>query len=88
MLEKSIAILFLVAVALVPVAIVALWHGIGAIWVTGYVVGIITVPLVAIVAMRAMSALFEDTQAFVAVTLYGVGVIAISFAAAIYVFVQ
>ena len=86
MQRKLIAVLFLAAVALTPAAIVALWHRMGAVWVTGYVVGIITVPIVGIGAMRAMNALFEDTKAFIYFAAFGVAAIVISLAAAVYAF--
>lgn len=86
MLGKLIAIVLLSAIALIPVAIVALWNCLGAIWVTGYVVGIVTVPLVAIGALRATSAVFEETKAFIAFIIFGCLVIVISLAAAAYAF--
>lgn len=88
MLGKLIAVIFLAAVALVPVAIVAFWHRMGAIWVTGYVVGIVTVPLVGIGALRATSAMFEETNAFIAFIAFGCSAIAISLAAALYAFIH
>jgi hypothetical protein len=84
---KLIAILFLAAIALIPVAIVALWDRLGAIWVAGYVTGIITVPLVGIAALRAMSVVFEETRAVIAFVIFGCSVIVISLAAAAYAFI-
>lgn len=86
MLGKSIAVVFLAAITLVPVAIVTFWQRLGAIWVTGYVVGIVTVPLVGIGALRATSAMFEETNAFIAFVVFGCSAIAISLAAALYAF--
>ena len=88
MFGKLIALLFLAAVALVPIVIVTYWRHMGAIWVTGYVTGISTVPLVGIGTLRAMTMLFEDTEAFIAFVAFGFAVIIISLAAAIYAFVQ
>ena len=82
MVGKSIAIAFLATVALVPVAIVVYWHHLGAAWIAGYVVGMITVPLVGIGALRAASELFEDDKAFVAFVIFGFTAVAISLAAA------
>jgi hypothetical protein len=88
MTGKLTAIVFLTAIALVPVAIVALWHRIGAVWVAGYVVGIVTVPLVGIGALRAMSAVFEEPKAVIALVVFGCSVIVVSLAAATYAFVH
>lgn len=88
MLGKSIAIVFLAAVILVPVAIVTLWYPVGAVWVTGYVAGIILLPIIGIGTMRAMNALFEDTKAFVAVVVFGFAAIVTSLAAAAYAFMR
>jgi hypothetical protein len=85
MLSRLVAIVFLTAIALIPVAIVALWHRPGAIWVAGYVAGIITVPLVGIGALRAMSAVFEEPKAVIALVIFGGSVIVVSLAAAAYV---
>lgn len=85
---KLIAILFLTAIALIPVAIVALWDRVGAVWVAGYVTGIITVPLVGIAALRAMSAVFEETRAVIALVVFGCSVIFVSLAAAAYAFIR
>jgi len=79
---KLMAILFLAAIALTPIGIIALWHRTGAIWVTGYVFGIITVPLIGIGAMRAINALFDDTEAFLYFVAFGVTAIAVSLIAA------
>lgn len=84
MFRRFVAILFLAAIALIPVAIVAVWHSMGAVWVAGYVVGIITVPLVGIGALRAMSAVFEEPKAVIALVLFGCSVIVLSLAAAAY----
>ena len=84
MLSRLIALIFLAAIALIPVAIVAFWHRMGAIWVAGYAVGIITVPLVGIGALRAMSAMFEEPKAVIALVIFGGSVIVVSLAAAAY----
>lgn len=88
MLSKLIAVLSLATLTLIPVAIVAFWHRMGAIWVAGYVVGIVTVPLVGIGALRAMSEMFDETKALIAFVVFGCAVIAISLAAATYVFLH
>lgn len=88
MTGKLIAVLFLAAIALIPVAIVALWDRAGAVWVAGYVTGIITVPLVGIAALRATSVLFEETRAIIAFVVFGSSVIVVSLAAAAYAFTR
>ena len=86
MLGKFLALAYLTIVVLIPLAIVVSWHQAGAIWVTGYIAGIVTVPLIGIGALRAMSELFEDSKAFVAFIVFGSIAIVISFAAAGYTF--
>lgn len=85
MLSRLVALMFLAAVALAPLAIVGFWHRLGAIWVAGYVAGIITVPLVGIGALRAMSAMFEEPKTVIALVIFGGSVIVVSLAAAGYV---
>lgn len=85
---KLLAILFLAAIAVVPVAIVALWDRVGAVWVAGYVTGIITVPLVGITALRATSIVFREARAVIAFVIFGCSVIFVSLAAAIYAFIR
>ena len=83
-LGKLGALLFLAAIALTPVAIVALGSRLGGIFVAGYVTGVITVPMVAFGAIRAVYALIESTkiEGLVGVFVYGFLVIIISVAAA------
>jgi hypothetical protein len=88
MLRKLIGIAFLAAIVLVPIVIVAVWHRLGAVWVTGYVVGIFTVPLVGIGAMRAMNELFEDSKAFASLVAFGLAAIVVSLLAAAFAFTQ
>ena len=60
-LQKLGAIFFLVAIALIPIAIVAWGTGRGGIFVAGYVTGVLTAPIVAIGMMRAVSVLADST---------------------------
>jgi hypothetical protein len=82
------ALLFLATVILAPVAIVLFEPGRGGIWVAGYVTGMITVPLVAIGAIRAIYALFERTalDVFVAFVVFGSLVTLVSIAAILWAF--
>jgi hypothetical protein len=84
MRAKLLSTMFLVTIALVPIAIVAAWDRMGAIWVAGYAVGIVTGPVVGIGALRALSAVFDETKALVAAIVFGCSVIVISLAAATY----
>ena len=77
------ALLFLIAVALIPCLIVALFPRQGGIWVAGYVTGIITVPFVAFGAIRAFSVL-NDEKALIGTIAFGLIVIVISVAAALW----
>jgi hypothetical protein len=83
-LGKLGALLFLAAIALTPVVIVVLGSRLGGIFVAGYVTGVITVPMVAFGAIRAIYALIESTEieGLVGVLVYGFLVILISVAAA------
>jgi hypothetical protein len=60
-LQKLGALLFLVAIALIPIAIVAWGTGRGGIFVAGYIIGVLTAPIVAIGMMRAVSVLADST---------------------------
>ena len=60
-IQKLGAILFLIAVALIPVVIVVLGSGRGGIFVAGYVIGVITAPIIAIGAARAVAVLADST---------------------------
>jgi len=75
--QKLAALLFLVAVALVPFLIVALYSRQGGIWVLGYVSGIITVPLVGFGVIRAIISLNEE-RALIGTVVFGFIVIVIS----------
>jgi hypothetical protein len=87
-LRKVVALLFLVAIALVPVAVVVLGSGRGGIWVAGYVTGIITVPLIAMGALRAIYTLLESNElrVFISFVVFGVLVILTSVTAALWSF--
>ena len=87
-LRKVVALLFLVAIALVPVAVVVLGSSRGGIWVAGYVTGIITVPLIAMGALRAIYTLLESNElrVFISFVVFGVLVILTSVAAALWSF--
>jgi len=87
-LRRVLALVFLMAVALVPVAVVVLGSSRGGIWVAGYVTGIITVPLVAMGALRAIYVLFESTEfeVIVGFVIFGVLVVLTSVAAALWSF--
>ena len=82
--RKLLASLFLIAVVMVPVVIVALEARPGGLWVAGYVTGIVTVPLIAIGALRAISLLADslDIEVFVAVVIFGIFVLTVSAASA------
>jgi hypothetical protein len=82
-LRKLGALFFLVAIALTPFAIVILGSRLGGIFVAGYVTGVITLPMVALGALRAIYALVESTdiEGIVGVLFYGFLVILISVAA-------
>ena len=82
-LRRLAALVFLIAVALVPFLIVAMYPSQGGIWVAGYVTGIITVPFVAFGAIRAMITL-NDEGAFVGTVVYGLIVIVISLTVALW----
>jgi hypothetical protein len=81
-LRKLGALMFLAAIAFTPVVIVALGSKQGGIFVAGYVTGVITVPIVAFGAIRAIYVLVETTEGLVGVLVFGLLVILISVAAA------
>ena len=82
-LQKTAALVFLVAVALIPFLIVGLYSRQGGIWVAGYVTGIITVPFVGFGAIRAIDTL-NDEEAFIGTVLFGIVVILISLIVALW----
>lgn len=84
LLRKLGALLLLAAIALAPIAIVVLGSKSGGIWVAGYVAGMVTVPLVAIGAWRAILELTEDVGTFLGFILFGLLVTLISAAAALW----
>jgi len=76
-IQKLTALLFLVAVALVPFFIVVLYSRQGGIWVLGYVSGIITVPLVGFGVISAISSLSGE-RVLLGTVLFGIIIILIS----------
>ncbi len=85
MARRAGAILYLVLVAAIPVMIVTLTST-GGIWVAGFVTGMVTVPFVALGAMRAVAELANlgDIDIFKGCLAYGVLVTVISVAAALW----
>ena len=75
--KKLAALLFLVAIALIPFFIVGFYSRQGGIWVAGYATGIITVPLVGFGVIRAINTL-SDEEAFIGTVVFGLSVILIS----------
>ena|ERR1019366_6047803 len=84
-IRKVVALLFLIAIALIPFLIVATYSHEGGIWVLGYVTGILTVPVVGIAAVRAMNTL-SDERAFIGTVVFGFCVILISLATGLWSF--
>jgi hypothetical protein len=76
---KTVALLFLIAIALIPFLIVVMYSREGGIWDLGYVTGIVTVPVVGIAAIRAMNTL-DEGRAFIGTVVFGFLVILISLA--------
>lgn len=85
-LTRIAAALFLAAIALTPVAIVLFWPRAGGVWVAGYLVGIVTVPVVAFAALRAVNAIVGEERLLPAFVSYGAIVVMVSIASAIYAF--
>ena len=83
--RKLAALLFLIAVALIPFFIVVLYSRQGGIWVAGYVTGIITVPFVGFGVIRAINTL-NDEEAFIRTVVFGLIVILISLIVAFWSF--
>jgi hypothetical protein len=83
-IQKLGAIFFLVAVAVIPVAIVFLGSGRGGIFVAGYVIGVITAPIIAIGVVRAFAILAGSTwtDILIGFLVFSVVVLVISVAAA------
>jgi hypothetical protein len=88
-IQKLGAILFLLAIALIPIAIVIGGSERGGIFVAGYVIGVITAPIVAIGVIRAFSVLADSTwtDALIGFAVFVVVVLAVSVAAALWSFV-
>jgi hypothetical protein len=84
-MRKAVALLFLIAIALVPFLIVVMYSREGGIWVAGYVTGIITVPLVGLAAIQAINTLSTE-GAFIGTIVFGFIVILISVAMALWSF--
>ena len=87
-IQKLGAILFLLAIALIPIAIVVWGSGRGGIFVAGYVIGVITAPIVAIGMIRAVSILGDSTwmNALIGFLIFAVVVLVVSIAAALWSF--
>ena len=85
-LTRIVAALFLAAIALTPVAIVLFWPQAGGVWVAGYLVGIVTVPVVAFAALRAVNTIVGEERLLPAFVVFGAIVVMISIASAIYAF--
>jgi hypothetical protein len=80
--RKTIAILFLIAIAVIPFVIVVFAPRQGGYFVSGYITAMITVPLVAIGVMRAIYALTGSAEAEIfGVFVCGLCLTAISIAA-------
>jgi hypothetical protein len=77
---KTVALFFLIAIALIPFLIVVVYSREGGIWVLGYVTGIVTVPVVGIAAIRAMNTLSDEGRVFIGTVVFGFLVILISLA--------
>ena len=60
-LQKLGALLFLLGIALIPVVIVIWGSERGGIFVAGYVIGVITAPMVALGVIRAVAVLADST---------------------------
>jgi hypothetical protein len=84
LLAKIGACLFLLTIPLVPLVIVILRPEDGGFWVAGFVVGIVTVPILSIVAMQAIAMLLRGAMIFSAFAGYAIFILLISVAAAAY----
>jgi hypothetical protein len=87
--QKLGALLFLLAIALIPVAIVIWGSERGGIFVAGYVIGVITAPMIALGVIRAVSVLADSTwtDALFGFLIFAVVVLLVSVAAALWSFV-
>jgi hypothetical protein len=87
-IQKLGAILFLIAIALIPVAIVVWGSARGGIFVAGYVIGVITAPIIAIGVIRAVTVLADSTwmDALIGFLIFAVVVLVVSVAAALWSF--
>jgi heme/copper-type cytochrome/quinol oxidase subunit 4 len=84
-MRKTVALLFLIAIALVPFFIVATYSREGGIWVLGYLAEIMTVPVVGFSAIRAMNTLSNE-RALIGTVVFGFFVVLISLATALWSF--
>ena len=75
--QKLTALLFLIAVVLVPFFIVVFYSRQGGVWVAGYVTGIVTVPFVGFGVIRAINTLSNE-KAFIGTVVFGLITILIS----------
>jgi hypothetical protein len=83
-LAKLSACLFLFGIAIIPIGIVLQWSKTGAVWVVGYSTGILTLPFVALGALRSIFSLFDQDRVLDAFLGFTAIVIAISVASIIY----
>ena len=86
--KKIPALVFLMAIILVPIGIVTIAEAGGGYWVAGYVTGIVTVPLIAVGALRAVYQIIENTDLdpLIAFVGYSALVVAVSIGCAIWAF--
>ena len=82
--KKLGALLFLFAVGLMPVAIVILRPEDGGFWVAGYAIGIATVPLLAITALRALAQLLDGDAIEIGLVWFGICVLLVSVSVSIF----
>jgi hypothetical protein len=87
-IQKLGAILFLLAIALVPIAIVIWGSERGGIFVAGYVIGVITAPMIALGVIRAVSVLADSTwtDALFGFLIFAIVLLVVSIAAALWSF--
>lgn len=84
LLQKILAVCFMAAVLLVPVAIVALAGPAGGVWVAGYVFGIVSLPFMALIALRAVYAIVDESYVMRVFIAYCALVFLVSLGAALY----
>ena len=87
-IQKLGAVLFLLAIALIPIVIVIWGSERGGIFVAGYVIGVVTAPIVAIGVIRAFTVVADSTwtDALIGFAAFAVAVLLVSVAAALWSF--